>query len=101
MLMKLILIEESQGGFADALPGPINSSPIKKIKISPIYVNPAHVVALKEDIEFIGHNLKKRLPEDIPKDQKFTRVLINRGSIAEEFTVIGSIEGIAIKLNGE
>lgn len=99
MLMKLILIEENQGRLMDELP--TTNGAIKKIKISPIYVNPSHVVLLKEDIEFVGHNLKKRLPEDIPKDQKFTRVFINHGGVMQDFTVIGSIEGIAIKLNGE
>jgi|694.fasta_scaffold143795_3 hypothetical protein len=92
MLIKLVTVNEEIVNFN-------NSQGHKKYYVSQVYINPYHVVVLKEDLQYVELNVKKHLPEGFEKDQKFTRVLINRGNMGEEFVVVGDIKGIASKLN--
>ena len=56
-------------------------------------------MALKEDLQYIELHVQNKLPEGFEKNRKFTRILISRGNMGEELTVVGEISGIAAKLN--
>jgi hypothetical protein len=92
MLVKITTINEELLNFNSA-------HGHKKYTLSIIYVNPIHVVALKEDLQYVELNVKKQLPEGFDKNQKFTRVIINYGSMGEEIVAIGDIKGIASIIN--
>lgn len=67
--------------------------------VSEIYVNPQHIVLLKEDLRYIELHIQKKLPEGFAKNQKFTTVYLNKSSGRNKITVIGDIAGIAYKIN--
>jgi hypothetical protein len=92
MLVKLMTINEELVNFS-------STQTHKKYTLSAIYINPLHIVLLKEDLHYVELNVKKQLPEGFEKNQKFTRVIINRGNSGEELIVIGDIKGIASLIN--
>tara|TARA_R110000824_G_scaffold134691_7_gene297738 strand:+ start:7856 stop:8140 length:285 start_codon:yes stop_codon:yes gene_type:complete len=68
-----------------------------------IYINPNHVVFLREDSV-----LKTRLdegsegiPEGLDTRQSFTRIQVHNGTTGSEFIVVGSPKLIESKLNGD
>ena len=92
MLVKLAVINEEIVNFNSA-------QGYKNYIVSTVYVNPQHIVCLKEDLQYIELNVQKKLPEGFDGNQKFTRVLLVRGNMGEELTVVGDIKGIASKIN--
>ena len=67
-----------------------------------IYINPDHVVFLRED-----SRMKTRLnegthdfPEGLDTRQSFTKIQVRNGTTGSEFIVIGSPKMIEAKLNG-
>ena len=63
-----------------------------------IFVNPEHVVCLREDELYKNLLLEKRLISDLDKRQTFTKVYLNRGQSGIDLTVIGSPTIIQEKL---
>jgi len=63
-----------------------------------IFVNPEHVVCLREDELCKNLLLEKRLIADLDKRQTFTKVYLNRGQSGIDLTVIGSPTTIQEKL---
>lgn len=100
MLVKLTTIHEEIVNF-NAPHQVSNSRGHKKYVIEEIFVNPQHIVYLKEDLQYVELHVKGNLPEGFPKGQKFTRVGFNRGNMGEEVTAIGELAGLAKKINGE
>lgn len=94
MLIKLTTIHEEVINFNSA-------QGHKKYVIQEIFVNPLHVIYLKEDLQYVELHIKGNLPDGFPKGQKFTRVAISRGNMGEEITAIGELVGLAKKMNGE
>lgn len=94
MLVKLTTIHEEIVNFNSA-------QGHKKYVIQEMFVNPLHIVFLKEDLQYVELHVKGNLPDGFPKNQKFTRVGINRGNMGEEITAIGELAGLAKKINGE
>ncbi len=64
-----------------------------------IFVNPKHVVCLREDHHTQQLLVEGKLPNDLDNRQKFTKVQLNRGSTGLDVIVVGSPSMIEEKLN--
>ncbi len=64
-----------------------------------IFVNPEHVVCLREDYHTLTLLKEGRLPDNLDNRQKFTRVQMNRGSTGLDIVVVGSPSVVEQKLN--
>ncbi len=63
-----------------------------------IYINPEHVVCLREDI-FTNRLLEEgKLPQGLDDRQKFTKVQLNRGSVGLDVIVVGDPNAVENKL---
>jgi hypothetical protein len=66
-----------------------------------VFVNPTHVVSLRED-NFMKQHLKEgKLPADLDARQSFTKVTLNKGSTGQEVIVVGPPSLVEAKLNGD
>lgn len=65
-----------------------------------IFVNPKHVVCLREDALVKQHLAEGKLPEELDARQRFTKMTVDNGFNGTEFVVIGSPAIIETKLNG-
>jgi hypothetical protein len=66
-----------------------------------VYVNPAHVVCLREDGD-AGMLLREgRLPPGLDDRQSFTRISINKGTYGQDLIVVGKIDEVYKKLDFE
>ena len=63
-----------------------------------IYINPQHVVCLREDEVYNRLLLEGRLMENMDKNQSFTKIYLNRGQAGIDLTVVGSPSSIQEKL---
>jgi len=71
---------------------------IRDYALRTIYINPDHVVCLRED-DATGRLLKEgRLPPQLDQRQEFTKITLNRGTQGQEITVVGPVENIHKKL---
>jgi len=66
-----------------------------------VYVNPSHVVYLREDFTMQNrlHEGKSNFPSELDTRQTFTRVQIHNGTTGTEFVVIGPPKVVEEKLN--
>ena len=66
-----------------------------------VYVNPNHVVYLREDVLLKGKLQEHKLnfPEGLDTRQSFTRLQIHNGTTGTEFIVIGTPSIVEAKLN--
>ena len=71
----------------------------KKYSLRNIYINPLHVVCLREDVT-LGRLLSEgRLIDGLDSRQSFTQVTLSRANIQENVVVVGSLDEINRKLN--
>ena len=68
----------------------INLAEAKHYKLREVYINPDHVVILREDAHTSRLLQEKRLPQELDDRQRFTRLTMQRGSSGTEVVVIGS-----------
>ena len=66
-----------------------------------IYVNPKHVVSLREDMRFKQKLSEGKLPEELNDQHSFTKVTLDKGSTGQELVVVGAPHAIEAKLNGD
>ena len=74
---------------------------IESVRLRDVFVNPKHVVFLREDNltkKFIHENNKG---SDLEPNQTFTKVFIQNGSGGTEFVVLGEPTLIESKLKGK
>jgi hypothetical protein len=64
-----------------------------------IFVNPEHVVCLREDYHTLQLLQEGRLPDNLDTRQKFTKVQMNRGSTGLDVIVVGCPSVVEEKLN--
>ncbi len=64
-----------------------------------IFVNPEHVVCLREDHHTLKLLHEGRLPDHLDTRQKFTKVQMNRGSTGLDIVVVGCPSTVEEKLN--
>ena len=66
-----------------------------------VFINPQHVVCLREDNLARRHLAEGRMPPDLDTRQEFTKVHINRGQSGIDITVVGNPVMIEQQLNIE
>ena len=67
--------------------------------LSEVYINPDHVVYMREDSVFKTRLLSEGLsPEGLSEHQEFTRVNLSRGQSGVDIVVVGSVSTIQEKL---
>jgi len=92
MIIKLVEIYETTSRSSNA-----ESS----YSLREIYVNPDHVVSMREDMSTKGRLTSGLLPENLSREQEFTKLFINRGNWGSDIVVIGSPSTIQQKLKGK
>ena len=68
----------------------LNIAEAKDYKLREVYINPEHVIMLREDAHTSRLLQEKRLPHDLDERQRFTRLTMQRGSAGTEVIVVGS-----------
>lgn len=63
-----------------------------------VAVNPDHVICVTEDQRTNKMLYEGKLPKDLDRRQRFSRVTINRGHTGTDLVVVGSPEQIQEKL---
>jgi len=66
-----------------------------------VFINPSHVVYLREDISMKTKLTEGQLPDDMDLRQSFTRIQIHNGTNGSEFILVGTPAVVESKLNGE
>jgi len=69
-----------------------------KYLLREIYVNPEHVVCLREDSLFKQKLHEDMLPEGLNKEQHFTKIYLNRGQAGLDVVVVGLPSSIQERL---
>ena len=63
-----------------------------------VYINPAHVVCMYDDLSMVKNLNEGYLPEDMDKRQSFTRLRLNQGQSLYQITVVGGMGIVSEKL---
>ena len=66
-----------------------------------VFVNPTHVVSLREDNhtkQLLGEG---KLPDGLDDRQSFTRLVLDKGTVGLELTIVGNPSAIESKLKGD
>lgn len=70
-----------------------------KYTLKEVFVNPEHVVMIREDCRIQQLNEQGDLLPDLNESHGFSKLTINRGHTGTEIVVVGSPEIIETKLN--
>jgi hypothetical protein len=88
MLVKLVEVIEVKRNYSQKAENTAGSS----YSLREVTINPIHVVCLREDMNMNQRLTEGRLPEDVDRRQRFTRVYLDRGQSGIDMTVVGSLE---------
>jgi hypothetical protein len=77
-------------------PGAVLSE--QKFLLREVFVNPEHVVMVREEARMRQLNEEGLLPDNLNLDHQFSKITINRGQTGTEIVVVGSPELIETKL---
>ena len=69
----------------------------RNVFLRQVYINPDHVVLMREDSVF-GSLGDTMLLEEIDSRQEFTRLRISQGSSSTDIVVVGSLSSVGEKL---
>jgi len=72
----------------------------EKYSLREIYVNPKHVISLRQESKYKQKLQEGLLPADLDLRQEFTRIVLDKGSVGLEVIVVGDPNIINEKLNG-
>ena len=64
-----------------------------------VFVNPEHVVIIREEARMQDLKEQGHLPEDLNNNHRFTKLTINRGQTGTEIVVVGAPDMIEQSLN--
>ena len=64
-----------------------------------VFVNPEHVVMIREEVKMQQLNEQGILPEELNPHHRFTKLTINRGHTGTEIIVVGAPETVEKTLN--
>jgi len=78
-----------------------NKNSKQKFTLREVYINPKHVVSLREDTHFKQKLNEGMLPEGLSNEQRFTRVTIDKGHTGLEIVAVGHPGMIEAKMRGE
>ena len=76
----------------------LNIAEGRDYRLREIYINSAHVVLMREDDHSLRLLSEDRLPSGLDKRQRFTRILLQKGSSGQEVVVVGQPELVEKKL---
>ena len=77
-------------------PGAVLSE--QKFLLREVFVNPEHVVMVREEARMRQLNKEGLLPDNLNLDHQFSKITINRGQTGTEIVVVGSPDLIETKL---
>jgi len=63
-----------------------------------VFINPRHIVCLREDEHYKQLLVEGRLIEGLDESQSFTKIYLNRGQAGIDLTVIGTAASVQQKL---
>jgi len=63
-----------------------------------VFVNPEHVVMVREEQRLRELNEQGHLPSDLDQNHRFSKITIDRGNTGTEITVVGGPEIIELAL---
>ena len=63
-----------------------------------VYVNPKHVVAMRQDDRMVVNLNEGLLPEQLNGNQMFTKLYVDRGNTGIDITVVGDLSHVKDKL---
>ena len=66
-----------------------------------VFVNPEHVVMIREELRMKQLNENGRLPDNLSQSHRFTKLTINRGHTGTEIVVIGAPDVVEQTLNNK
>jgi len=72
----------------------------QRFTLREVYINPKHVISLREDTRYRQKLNEGLLPDDLDQRQKFTRVTIDKGNAGQEIIVVGQPSVIEAKIKG-
>jgi len=78
-----------------------SKGPEQKFTLREIFINPKHVVALREEPAYAQKLKEGLLPEELDSRQQFSRLTLDRGQSGLDVIVIGSAHLIESKLRGK
>ena len=64
-----------------------------------VFVNPEHVVMIREEVKMQRLNEQGALPKELNSYHRFTKLTINRGHTGTEIIVVGAPEMVERTLN--
>jgi len=67
-------------------------------RLREVYINPKHVVAMRQDDRMMNLLSEGSLPDGIDGAQTFTKLYVDRGNTGIDITVIGDLGSIKEKL---
>jgi len=73
----------------------------REYSLRTVYINPDHVVCLREDLDAMQLLKEGNLPEQLDARQSFTRVSMNKGTYGQDLIVVGPVEEIYDKLQSQ
>ena len=73
---------------------------LNSYELREVFVNPSHVISLRED-NHMQQNLNEGvLPEGLDARQSFTKLTLDKGTVGLELTIVGTPAMIEGKLKG-
>ena len=89
MIIKLVEIFENSGS---------SNRAHTSYSLREVFINPDHVVCLREDLSMKRKREADFLPEDMNPSQQYTKVSLNRGHSGIDLVVVGPPTAIEGKL---
>ena len=71
----------------------------RKYSLREVFVNPEHVVMVREEHQIRSLNEQGLITEGLDKDHRFSKVVIDKGTTGSEIVVIGDPPAIERALN--
>ena len=73
----------------------------QKYTLREVYINPKHVVSLREERNYKQKLEEGMLPENLDLRQQFTRLTLDKGHTGLEMIIVGAPQLVEQKLQGE
>ncbi len=77
-----------------------NKGSVQNYTLREIYINPKHIVSLREDEGFKEKLREGLLPDDLNNDHQFTRIVLDKGQVGLEIVVVGTPRTIEERMQG-
>lgn len=74
------------------------SGTIRDFGLRVIYINPNHVISLREDNRSQALLSEGSLPDGLDPRQRFTSIALNKGTTGEVITVVGPVHDVHMRL---